>query len=329
MEKKIAYIIVCWNNKNLLAECLESIKAQTYKNQIIYLIDNDSHDGSADFVEKNYPEVELVRAHANHGFAKGNNILINKALEDKSVAYFALVNTDAVLASDWAQKLVAVAESNPKAAALQGLTLDYFNHRIIDSEHIYIAPNLQSTQYGYGELVDKVNLSTRLVMGVNAAATIYTRRFVDAQPEQNLFDESFFMYLEDVDVSLRAFNMGWSNYFVADATAYHMGSVSSKKQSSDFSLYWTSRNQAALVMKNIPTRVLLRCASKFIKFELHFIKHLRINYGKKTVRTYMKGRFVGFFRGFLYVNKRRKIASRSKVVSDYFYNVMNRKGILG
>ncbi|MDB5177140.1 MAG: glycosyl transferase family protein [Candidatus Saccharibacteria bacterium] len=329
MEKKVAFIVVCWNNKKLLEECIQSIKAQTYKNTAIYLIDNASTDGSADYVEKNHPDIKLVRSDKNNGFAKGNNILIKKASQDSSVGYFAFVNTDATLAPTWTEKLVVVAESNPKTAGLQGLTMDYYNHHITDSEHIYIAPNLQSTQYGYEKPVNKQNHATHLVMGVNAAAAMYTRAFVDVQPFDTLFDESFFMYLEDVDVSLRAFNMGWANYFVADAHAYHMGSVSSKTRSSDFALYWTSRNQFALLTKNMPARVFWRSFPKFAKFEIQFIRHLRKNYSKKTARVYIKGRFVGALRAPLYISKRWKVASKSKITPDYYYSVMAKSGILG
>lgn len=329
MGQKVAFIIVCWNNKKLLKECIESLQTQTYKSTVIYLIDNNSADGSADYVEERFPDVNLVRSDKNNGFAKGNNILIKEASKDVEVGYYALINTDAVIEPNWTEQLVNVAKKNPKTAGLQGLTIDYYDHTVTDSEHIYIAPNLQSTQFGYESPVNKKASATHMVMGVNAAAAMYTRLYVEAQPFNTLFDESFFMYLEDVDVSLRAINMGWNNYFVADAYAYHMGSVSSASRSSDFSLYWTSRNQAALLVKNIPLRVLIRCLPKFIKFEIHFVAHLKRNYSTKTARVYLKGRFVGFFRSFLYISKRRKVAARCKISSDYFYAIMKNKGFLG
>ncbi len=324
--EKVAYIIVCWNNKTLLDECLAAIENQTYPHKEIFLIDNNSADGSADFVAENYPGVTLVRSEENNGFARGNNILIDRAMGDKDIKYFALINTDAVLDTDWTQTLVDAAVQHPNAAALQGITIDYFNRHLVDSHHIYVAENFQSTQYGYKSLYLQDNYYSEKVMGVNAAAAIYTRKFVEEQPFKTFFDERFFMYLEDVDVSMRALLLGYDNYFIAGAKAYHMGSASSNKRSSDFSLYYTARNQGALLLKNFPLKILFMHYVNFLKFEVHFIKHLGMHYGRKTRNTYLKGRFVGFFINLRYLVSRCKVMSRRRISSDHLLSLMHNKG---
>jgi len=325
---KVAYVVVCWNNKALLKECLDAIEGQTYKHASIYLIDNNSTDGSADFVEKNYPRVNLIRSDANNGFAKGNNIVIKEVMKDKDVQYVALINSDAILDKDWTTHIVQTALQKPRAAALQGITIDYYNRNLVDSHHIYMANNFQSTQYGYKELYDEKSYFTRKVMGVNAAAAIYSMAFIKSQPFNDFFDEDFFMYLEDVDVSLRALMTGWDNYFVAGAKAYHMGSASSNKRSSDFSLYYTARNQFGLLIKNIPFRVLMHNFSTFIKFEIHFILHLKKNYSNHTARVYIRGRVVGILRAPIYIVKRKKIVGSRKLSSEYLNEVISKKGFI-
>ncbi|HEX6258667.1 MAG TPA: glycosyltransferase family 2 protein [Candidatus Saccharimonadales bacterium] len=325
MAEKVAYIVVCWNNKSLMKECLDAIQAQTYKHKVVYVIDNASSDGSADFIAENYPDVRLVRSGDNNGFARGNNILIKQALRDPEVGYMALVNTDAMIDPDWTEKIVAVAKQHPKAAGLQGVTIDYFNRRLVDSHHIKVSANLQSIQYGYKEPVNEPSYFTQTVMGVNAAAAIYTRAYIEAQPFEDFFDEKFFMYLEDVDVSLRAVVLGWENYFVQGARAYHMGSVSAKKRSSDYSLYMTVRNQAALLYKNVPFAVFRRCFKTFIKFEVHFMLHLRRLYGTKTFFKLLKARCVGILRLPIYIAAHRKIKQQRAISNEYLLQLIQSK----
>lgn len=82
---KVAYILVCWNNQTLLDECIQSINAQTYPEKDIYLIDNNSSDGSVKYIEEHYPYVKLTKSSKNNGFARGNNILLAEALKDNDV----------------------------------------------------------------------------------------------------------------------------------------------------------------------------------------------------------------------------------------------------
>lgn len=326
MTKRVAYIIVCWNNKDLLDECINSINKQTYKDKVIYLIDNNSSDGSADFIANNYPEIRLIRSNKNNGFARGNNLLIKEALKDEEVKHLAFINSDARITPDWTEKLISESNAHNQVACLQGLTVDYFDHSIIDSHHIYLSVNLQSTQYAYQQLNSQKNLSSCEVMGVNAAAAIITRDFIEEQPYKNLFDESFFMYLEDVDVSLRALNIGWHNYFVADAIAYHMGSASSKNRSSSFSLYYTARNQTGLLLKNIPASILIRACPNFLRHEYRFLLYLKSSYSSGVLLKYIQGRIVGLLRAPLYLSKRRKLQKNTKIQPDFFWTLMSSKG---
>ena len=325
---KVAYILVCWNNQALLDECIQSINAQSYPDKEIYLIDNNSSDGSAQYVEDHYPYVKLMKSSKNNGFALGNNLLLAEALKDNDIEYFALVNTDARLDPEWTTALVSVAKRNPKAATLQGLTLDYFDHAIVDSHHIYVAKNLQATQYGYKQRAGQNDYYTREVQGVNAAAAIVTRSFIEEQPEKNLFDGSFFMYLEDVDVALRAEVMGWKNYFVSTARAYHMGSASSNKRSSSFSLYYTARNQPGMLVKNMPLKILLKASGYFLKNEYQMLRHLNNTYPPQFVRAYIKGRLIGYPRALLYFRKRRKLSQKRTIDSDFLWTIMQNQGWL-
>jgi len=323
MSDKVAYIIVCWNNQDLLEECLDSIKQQAYKDSVTILIDNGSEDESVKTAKRLMPEARVIEAKANLGFAKGNNLGIEEALKDIEVKYIVLLNTDARLLSTWTETLVSFAKNKPKAACLQSITLDYYNHSIIDSTHIFVSRNSQATQGSWRKpYIDQEG--PKKVFGVNAAACLITRDFIEAQPfGRELLDERMFMYLEDVDLAARATVMGWDNYLVPNTQAYHMGSASSGKNP-NFSLYMTFRNNLAMLIKNMPFRILLKLIIAIPRSDYHTIKHLRLRGKKEAARKVIKGRLIGLMMSPLFIYKRIKL-SRSRVInSDFLWSLMKK-----
>lgn len=317
---KVAFIVVGWNNLDILPECFESISLQSYRQNDIYYVDNDSKDSSVEWVRKKYPSVHVIEPGYNTGFAKGNNIGIKKALEDPEVGFIALLNSDARLDRDWTKCIVEFARLKPRAAELQGTTLDYYNHNIVDSTHIYISFNGQGTQ-GNWRHYNQDELGPKKVFGVNAAACIITRAFIEAQPFSELFDEQMFMYLEDLDLSARATVMGWDNYLVPSARAYHMGSASSGKNPG-FSLYMTFRNNSALLFKNLPLKMIIRMAPHILRGDIDTVRALRRMGKPQAARKVVKGRFLGLLRLPLYVSKRRKLQRIANIPSGYLWHLM-------
>jgi GT2 family glycosyltransferase len=323
MSKRVAFIIIGWNNIDLLEECFQSIIDQTYKDVSIYYVDNGSADDSVAFTKKNYPNVKLILPGVNTGFAKGNNLGIAEVLKDPDVGYIALLNSDARLDKDWTTRIVEFALLKPKAAILQGTTLDYYNHEIIDSTHVYIAHNGQATQgnwrhYAQGEL------GPLKTFGANAAACIISRAFIEAQPfKTKLFDETMFMYLEDVDLAARATIMGWDNYLVPVARAYHMGSASSGKNPG-FSLYMTFRNNSAMLFKSLPMKMILRMMPDIIRGDIDTVRTLRRLGKKEAVRKVIRGRIVGILRLPLFIRKRRIMLRKSTITRAYLWQLMRR-----
>jgi GT2 family glycosyltransferase len=165
------------------------------------------------------------------------------------------------------------------------------------------------------------------VFGVNAAAAMYTRNYIDEQPNHMLFDEKFYMYLEDMDVSLRAIVTGWNNYYIPTARAYHMGSMSAKKRSNTYYINMTFRNQSALLFKNLPFKTIIRFLPKAIKFDMHFYIHLKRTHGIRVMGKALIGRTEGLLRLPLYVNDRLRIRRQAKRGSAEIERIMRQKGI--
>jgi GT2 family glycosyltransferase len=322
---KAAFILISWNNEKLLADCLDSIGAQTYKNHMTILVDNGSADESIKIAKQVMPEIVVIETGVNNGFAKGNNIGIVAALRDPSIGYVALVNTDARLEPDWLETIIDFSRNKPRAACLQGTTLDYYNRQLIDSTHLYVNHHGQAAQghwreYYYSEL------GPMKVFGVNAAACVITRRFIEAQPYTQFFDESMFMYLEDVDIAVRATIMGWDNYLVPGARAYHMGSASSGGDAgfSAFGLYMTFRNNLGMLVKNFPLRLLLKIIIKLPLADYRTIRHLRSLGLKAEAGKVVRGRAISFMRIPIYIWQSRKLLGKRAIDKDYLWSLMDK-----
>ena len=330
MGNKVAFCVVTWNNADVIATCLDSLLAQQGVDYDIYLIDNASTDNTRAALSQ-YPNMHVTYSDSNRGFAGGNNILIKQALADPDVRYVALINSDAVLAPDWTATLVAFAENHGHVGSLQGLTLDFFDNSIIDSQHIYVNQYLVGVQYGYSELVMPDQYYPRKVFGVNAAAAIYTRAMIEALPDRQhgFLDERFHMYYEDVDAAFRALVCGWDAWFVPKAVAYHMGSVSAKRRGSSFSARMTARNWAAMVFKNAPWPIILKTAWPASRAMVSFARSMAEIHGQKVGLQTALALVQGVLRLPIYASSRRRILAKQVIDSKYLLHILNNNGILG
>lgn len=321
----VAFIIVCWNNQALLKECFESIASQTFSNTVTVMVDNGSKDSSVAETRKSFPWVEVVEAGKNLGFATGNNVGINYALTNyPELEHIVFVNTDARLEKDWLETMVEFSMKKPRGALYQSITLDYYDHAVIDSTHIYVSRDGSGTQAGW-RTPYIAELGPRKVFGVNAAVAMISCAFIKAQPFKKLFDETMFMYLEDVDLSSRATIMGWDNYLVPGTFAYHMGSASSGKNPG-FSLYMTYRNNIAMLAKNIPTTMLIKMIPTILRADRHTLKHLK-KIGQERVRgKLIKGRIVGLIRLPLYLPGIFKMGKYRRSTSKEYLRILMKNG---
>jgi GT2 family glycosyltransferase len=289
----VAVIIVGWNNESLLVECVESVRAQTFPKDRLatYVVDNGSTDGSVGLLSS-MGDVELLDVGWNSGFATANNIAIRTAIDDPLVDYVVLLNSDARLASNWIETIVNFASTRPRGAAFQTITLDHRSPHIVDSHHLYLDQRLQARQAHQGDTYTDQFVSQR-VFGCNAAAAMYTRAFIEAQPFPEFLDERMFMYLEDVDVAARALVMGWENWFVAGSYATHVGSATTKTRSNGFALEQTWRNQPVLLITNFGWPTLRTRLFGLAQSERLAIRHLRHTQASGELLALWRGRVKG------------------------------------
>jgi GT2 family glycosyltransferase len=228
----VSVVIVAWNAKKYLAECLQSLRENCQVPAEIIVVDNASSDGSPELVRTDYPECRLVETDANLGFAKGNNIGIALA----TGKYLFLVNSDVKFLPGCVENLLELMEANPDVALagpqMQGadgsirrstmrfptLWNSFCRAMALDS----VFP--RSGVFAGYLMGDFNHQQTREVEILNGWFWVVRREALD---QVGGLDEDFFMYGEDMDWSYRFRKAGWRNVFCAESTAVHYGGASS------------------------------------------------------------------------------------------------------
>ena len=245
----ISVVIVNWNGKHLLGECLDSLFAQSVGGAEIILVDNGSQDGSAEYVLERYRDVRVVSLPENIGFAGGNNAGIRAA----SGKYIALLNNDTKVDPEWIPNLLKVAEASPAVVGMwASKILSYDNRGVIDNVGLLMYPD--GLGRGKGRLeVDKGQYDhTGEAFFPSGCAGLYRRKMLD---EIGLFDEEFFAYADDVDLGLRARLAGWQCIYVPSAKVYHKYSASSSAHS-PFKAFLVERNRIWVLLKYYPIEMI-------------------------------------------------------------------------
>jgi len=225
----VSIIIVSWNTRAYLKQCLESVRvANSQCVQEVIVVDNASADGSPEMVEKEFPEVRLIRAGSNLGFARGNNLAMTYARGNM----FALVNSDALVHVGCLDTLAAFLHANSEVGLvgprviggdgrlqrtcrrLPGVWNTFCRTIALDR----VLPNWPLFS-GY-ELTDRDHEVRREVDVLSGCFCMARREAVDAIGG---LDEQFFFYGEDIDWCKRFADAGWKVVFVPEATATHFG----------------------------------------------------------------------------------------------------------
>lgn len=228
--------IVSYNVKRLLGLCLESIQAHTkgISYQVI-VVDNGSSDGTVAMLAEEYPWVKVIANRKNRGFAAAQNVGLGMGRG----RYLFSLDSDTYITGDTFSAMVKFMDQFPDAGAAgakllspQGLR-QYSRRRFPPSiwPVIYRGSFLKkilppSAQVRYYEMSDVVLASETEVDWVYGGNIIFRRQALE---QIGLFDERFFIYCEDIDISYRMQEYGWKRYFVPDASIYHYGQQGTKQ----------------------------------------------------------------------------------------------------
>lgn len=243
----VSIVIVNWNGKHLLSECLDSVFDQAFKDFEVIVVDNGSRDGSAEYVRSFYPSAKLVELKANTGFAAGNNAGIRIA----SGKYIALLNNDTRTDPVWLAQLLKAAEANPAAGMWASKILSYDKPQIIDNVGLLLYRDGLARGKGRMERDQGQFDQQGEALFPSGCACLYRRTMLD---EIGLFDQEFFAYADDVDLGLRGRIAGWGCIYVPTARVYHRYSSSSSNYS-PLKAFLAERNRIWVLLKYYPAEL--------------------------------------------------------------------------
>lgn len=252
MKPIVSVVIPNLNARNWLERCIRSLQAQTLQPTEIILVDQNSNDGSADYVATAFPGVRLIRQPDDRGFTGACNEGMRSAQGD----FIALFNTDARAEPDWLEVLVKAMGDDETIGSAACLTLDYHNSKLIYSLGDGFLPDGAAFNIGHGMAWRPDLPMPRHVFGGSGCTVIYRR---SALNRVGLLDEDFYTFHEDVDLAWRLQLAGFKCLYVPQAVAYHVGNATGRKFK-ERSAFISGRNRWFVLFKNLPLGLWIRFA---------------------------------------------------------------------
>ncbi|MGZ4099479.1 MAG: glycosyltransferase [Bacteroidia bacterium] len=240
---QLSIIIVNYNVKHFLEQCLYSVfKATKNLEAEVFVIDNNSVDGSVALIKQKFPQVRLIVNTVNTGFSVANN----QGIKLSRGKYILLLNPDTVVQEDTFEKTVAFMEAHPDAGGLGIKMLDGLGNFLPESKRGLPTPNVAFYKiFGFAKLFPHSQKFgqyhlTYLDKDHNHEVDILSGAFMlmrkEALDKVGLLDETFFMYGEDIDLSYRITQGGYKNYYFAESSIIHYKGESTKKSSVNYVL---------------------------------------------------------------------------------------------
>jgi GT2 family glycosyltransferase len=333
-------VIPNWNGAHHLPVCLDALREQQYPHVEVIVVDNGSTDGSQALVEEHYPEVQLLALDRNLGLTGGNNAGFRAARGEILIS----LNNDTEADPRFVEALVSALQEHPEAGMAAAKML-LFDQR----------DTLHSAGDGYG--ADGIPYNRGVwqrdegqfdvagwVFGGCGGAVAYRRAMVeDVGPvgvsrgkpiesargrcpdfaQDGPFDESFFMYCEDVDLNWRSQLAGWKCWYTPDAVVYHKLSATG---GGPIASYYTGRNTLWVIAKNFPGVLLLDHWPQILQAQVRVTRDALRAWRGDAARARLRGQFAGLLGWPKMLKKRRAIQSTRRVSHQYLASLLVSEG---
>jgi GT2 family glycosyltransferase len=283
----VAAVVLTWNGREDTLACLASLQRVPDRPDAVIVVDNGSTDGTAEAVRERFPDVELVRSEENLGFAGGNNLGLERALE-LGTDHVLVLNNDAEVVPGAIRALVEEAARRPDAGSLgakilyaEPPDLVWFAGAVYDPRSGY-----NGRQLGYRERDDGRFDAVRETDRACGAALLIPRPVLE---RLGGFDDELFLYSEDVEWSLRARAVGYRHYVVGASVVRHHVSASGGGESSPLTLYYGMRNSLTVAERHAPLGPLGTWRRRLVALAAHLAQALRSSGRVAGVRAVLAG----------------------------------------
>jgi len=328
-SKKVNINIVTWNSLTYIENCLASIFDQSFKNFSVLIIDNGSKDGTVEYIEKNYPEVKILKNKQNLGYSKAHN----QGIKITGGEWLLIMNPDIILKEDYLEKLINFSQSKAEYGVITG-KIRKFHFKgndlneiiftdIIDNTGLAVARN-RNFYNRHENKKDRVEFDKPgRVFGVCGGLMFVRRNSLDkVRLNQEYFDEDFFVYKEDIDLAWRMNVKGEKAFYLPSALAYHHRQAKApKKQSlkavrksrqakSKLINYYSTRNHLLMYLKNEYFSNFFKDFFYIIPRELKRFIYI-LFFETKNIKAYFE-----FFKYFNKMLKKRKLILNPKNINS-------------
>ena len=303
----VSVIIPNWNGAKLIPSCLDALRQQTLAEHEVILVDNASTDDSCPLVEARYPEARLLRLDRNLGLTGGCNAGIRIARGD----IIALLNNDAEADPRWLEVLVDALARHPEAGSAATKMLLHDRRDVINSAGDFYGKDGIPGNRGVWQKDDGRFDEEAYVFGACGGAVAYRRAMLG---EIGLFDESFFMYCEDVDLAWRAQLAGWRCIYAPQARVYHRLSATG---GGALASYYTGRNTLYVIAKDMPASLRRRYWRRILGAQWAIAQEALRAWRGEAARARLRGQLAGL-RGWRRMQAKGDQIRAAQIVNDAY-----------
>ena len=277
---KVSVVTPNYNGRKFLETFFESLNNDSELIGEVIIVDNGSTDGSREYIKSasfNFPVI-LIENEENTGFAPA----VNQGIRKASHEHIFSLNNDTEVREGCIRAMVDLMSSADDIFSVQAKMLQYNNKELIDDvgdEYNLLAwtkktgENHRSDEYS--EVCD--------IFSACAGAAMYRKSLLE---EVGMFDDSFFAYMEDVDLAIRSRIFGYRNLLCPDAVVYHIGSATSGSRYNEFKVRLAARNNVWVVYKNLPIPMkVTNFIFLFLGFLIKYLFFVKKGFGS----TYLAG----------------------------------------
>jgi len=313
MAKTFSVIIPSWNGASLLPACLDSLRVQTFQDFEVLVVDNASTDETVDLIRRDYPEVTLIPLKENRGFTGA----VNAGIAASQGSLIALLNQDVEADPRWLEEIARVAHAYPEAGAIACKIMlydrrDHF-HSAGDG---YRRDGIPVNRGVWQKDVGQYNTECPVFAACGGAAA-YRRHVLD---QIGWFDETFFMYCEDVDLAWRQQLAGWSTIYAPRAVAFHHLSASGGGVTAS---YYTGRNTIYVIVKNVPSPLLQKYWPAMLKAQWRIFADALRAWRGAAARARMRGQCAALLTWPRMLGKRQAIQRSRRVSITYLESLLD------
>lgn len=250
LQPLVSIIIVNYNGRSYLEECLRSIESNDYTNIEIILVDNASSDDSIHFCSVYFPQVKILSLEKNYGFAEGNNRGVGIA----SGEYIVFVNNDTKVTHNWLTALLEAKDLLGEDHMYSSKVFFYDRPEIINTIGGAFTPIGSGIDIGFDEM-DSGQHNTIRTVGSPAGCSMLVRK--DLFVKLGAFDSDYFAYFEDVDLGWRCWMAGHQVFSVPASVLYHIFGGTAGPRNSSLRVYYGQQNRLANLLKNYSLQYML------------------------------------------------------------------------